>query len=135
MKKFINHTNHVAKHWSRSQQMAAKRYGKIVDVPFPTIPASAETTEITELALQTGRELLRLEPAAVLCQGEYAYTYALTMFLQAHGIPVLTACSECIVYESVNADGSTVRQSIFRFVMFRTYPRWEQVNEKGSTSS
>lgn len=135
MRTFINHTNHAAKCWSRSQRAAAERYGEIVDVPFPAIPASAETTEVTELALQTGRELLRMEPAAVLCQGEYTYTYALTMFLQAHGIPVLTACSERIVSESVNADGSTSRQSIFQFVMFRTYPRWEQVNEKGSTVS
>lgn len=135
MRRFINHTNHFARYWSSKQRMAAERYGEIVDVPFPSIPASAKTAEVTELALQTGRELLRLEPAAVLCQGEYTYTYALTMFLQAHGIPVLTACSERIVNESVNEDGSTVRQSIFQFVMFRTYPRWEQINEKGSTSS
>ena len=68
MRTFINHTNHAAKFWSRSQRTAAERYGEIVDVPFPAIPASAETTEVTELALQTGRELLRMEPAAVVWQ-------------------------------------------------------------------
>ncbi|MBQ9479460.1 MAG: CRISPR-associated protein [Selenomonadaceae bacterium] len=119
-KTFINHTNHPSDKWSDAQRSAAEAYGEIIDVPFPPIPSSATHDQVLELVEQYLNEILSREPAAVLCQGEFNYTFAMVERLKQLGITTLAACSERVTSEVVQGD-CTTRVSHFRFVQFRQY--------------
>lgn len=118
---FVNHTNHAAANWNEEQRAAAEIFGEIVDVPFPEIPPQADESAVAELAASNLREILKLEPAAVLCQGEFNYTFALVTALKEKNIPALAATSERVMTETVLPDGSSKKVSLFRFVRFRRY--------------
>lgn len=118
---FINHTNHPSAQWSEAQRRAAEHYGKIVDLSFPGIDAMASEDEVDHLADIYAEKIVTYQPAMVLCQGEFTYTYALVQRLHQHGIRVTAACSERIVEEKLEEDGSTRRLSRFYFVRFREY--------------
>lgn len=118
---FINHTNHCSEYWSEEERHAAAALGRIVDMAFPDILPSASEAEIEQLAEAMAQQIAAQEPAAVLCQGEYTYTYALVTKLLARGICVMAACSERVVEERREPDGSTRRISQFRFTQFRRY--------------
>ena len=122
MKKiFVNHTNHASDKWSPEQISAAEKYGEITDFPFPNIGADWNETQIAELVEVNGRKILAMNPAAVLCQGEFSYTYAMINYLKGNNIIVITAASERAVDEVIIEDGSTQRISLFKFVRFRQY--------------
>ncbi len=118
---FINHTNHPSAQWSAEQRAAAEVFGEIVDMTFPAVSANADEVEVQRMVEANLREILKMKPAAVLCQGEFNYTVALVEALKKNNIPVMAATSERVVEEIVDADGSTKRVSIFRFVRFRRY--------------
>lgn len=118
---FINHTNHPSVNWNIEQKAAAERYGEIVDMPFPVVPAEAAIEEVQQLAEENLTDIVEQKPAAVLCQGEFTYTHALVKMMQAAGITVLAACSERCAVEIVDEDGAARRESVFRFVQFREY--------------
>lgn len=118
---FINHTNHPVSHWSAEELAAAQAFGEVQDVPFPVVPAAWDEIAVRHLAETQGMRILAMQPAAVLCQGEFSYTYALTRWLQEHGVLVLTACSEREAVERMDASGAVHRMSVFRFVRFRNY--------------
>ena len=118
---FINHTNHCSEYWSEEERHAAAALGRIVDMAFPDILPSASEAEIEQLAEAMAQQIAAQEPAAVLCQGEYTYTYALVKRLIEKGIYVVAACSERVVEEHHEPDGSTRRISQFRFKRFRFY--------------
>ena len=40
---FINFSNHPSVRWSAEQTAAAMKFGDFVDVPFPDVPAGADT--------------------------------------------------------------------------------------------
>lgn len=118
---FINHTNHPSAKWSAEQKSAAEVYGEIIDFPFPAINAKATAMEVRELAQDNIEKILIQEPAAVLCQGEFNYTFAIVERLKNSGVKVVAATSERVVYEEVLPDGSTRQISTFNFVQFREY--------------
>ena len=118
---FINHTNHTSKQWNELQISAANAYGQIVDLPFPPIPSSASTDDVLKIVNENLQKILELSPAAVLCQGEFIYTYKIVEQLKQHNILVLAACSERIVSQDIQQDGTTRSVSIFQFVRFREY--------------
>ena len=120
MSLFINHTNHPSARWGTEQLEAARKYGEVQDQPFPAIDPHLSEAEVLEIALAQSEKIINLQPAAVLCQGEYTYTFALVNLLKKHNITVLTACSERVAVETV-VNGSTKRESSFRFVRFRRY--------------
>ncbi len=119
---FINHTNHPSGSWSAAQRSAAQAYGDIQDVPFPDIPPQASTADVMTLAAQAAQHIAALRPDAVLCQGEFTYTYCLVQELQQKHICVVSACSERSTTTAVDDEGHTTRHSIFSFVQFREYP-------------
>ena len=121
MKIFVNHTNHPSAHWSCEQTTAAKVFGEIVDVPFPAIDAEASTAEIHELVQTNSEKILAMEPAVVLCQGEFNYTFAMVERLKSFGVTVVAATTERVAHEEILPDGSTKHVSTFRFVRFREY--------------
>ena len=118
---FINHTNHPAARWSAEQISAAKIYGEILDVAFPAVNAAATTQEVSELVQSNLKKILELEPAIVLCQGEFNYTFAMVEELKKLGVKVVAATSERVAVEEILSDGSTRQISTFRFVQFREY--------------
>ena len=118
---FVNHTNHPSARWSIEQLTAAQSFGEIIDVPFPAINPRATTEDIGALVEENLAEILALEPSAVLCQGEFNYTFAMVERLKAAGVVVLAATSERISSMEILPDGSSRQSSIFRFVKFREY--------------
>ena len=118
---FINHTNHPAARWSAEQISAARVYGEILDVAFPAVNAAATTQEVRELVQSNLKKILELEPAIVLCQGEFNYTFAMVEELKKLGVKVVAATSERVAVEEILSDGSTRQISTFRFVQFREY--------------
>lgn len=118
---FINHTNHPSTRWSDEQLSAAQAYGEIFDMAFPAVNPNATAEEVRQLAQRNAEKILELEPAAVLCQGEFNYTFALVERLKSSGVKVVAATSERIVISEILPDGSSRQISTFRFVQFREY--------------
>lgn len=118
---FLNHTNHPFEKWGALQKKAAAVYGMVIDMPFPQIPPSMGEADVRELAAHNAEEIVNMNPVAVLCQGEFCYTFALTEILKKHCICVVCACSERSSQEHLLADGSVQKSVEFRFVRFRAY--------------
>ncbi len=127
-KVFLNFTNHGSDTWEERQLEEARKYGEIVDLPFPNVDPCAREKDIEALGEECCREILRRRPAAVLCQGEFSLTFFVVTRLRAHGVKVLTACSERKVVQKGN-----VKSSIFEFAGFREYVYREQ--EEGKRAS
>ena len=117
---FINHTNHPSSRWSEAQKAAARAYGQIKDLPFPEIPPEASSEEVHAMAGGAFQKIMALHPAAVLCQGEFTYSYALIRCLEEAGVPVVAACSARNVKEWVE-QGESRKSVVFHFVQFRRY--------------
>lgn len=117
---FINLTNHNSEQWSAEQLRAAWVYGKIVDIPFPNIPADALAKDVKELTEEYCRKVLALNPLCVLVQGEMVFTYAMVQMLKKKGIRVVAATTERLVKE-VEEEGVIVKKSVFQFKQFREY--------------
>lgn len=118
---FINHTNHTSVQWSLEQRTTAEKYGEIIDLPFPNVGADWNEEKISQFVEINAKKIIEMNPAAVLCQGEYNYTYSMINYLKRNNIVVLAAASERVVDEKVQLDGTTQKVSSFKFVQFRQY--------------
>ena len=118
---FINLSNHQSALWSDEQIRSARKYGDIVDFPFPEIPPEADEADADAVAAGTAREVMKMNPDAVMCQGEFSVTCRLVSLFKKEGLPVLAACSKRETVETVDADGAARKTSTFRFVRFRRY--------------
>lgn len=118
---FINLSNHPSSDWKKEQVLAAQEYGEIIDMPFPGISANASEGDIADLAEQYAKEIADKNPAAVMCQGEFTFVYALVRRLNALGIVCVAACSERQTTEYTDENGKLKRESVFEFVRFREY--------------
>lgn len=114
---FINFTNHPVDTWDERQIASAEAYGKIVEFPFPMVKAGSDELEIMALAESAVEKIMDMEPAAVLCQGEFTLAYAVIVRLKQKGVKVLAACSERMV--EINEEGKKVVS--FHFERFREY--------------
>ena len=117
---FINLTNHPSEQWGEKQKVAAQKYGKIVDIPFPLVDPAAAPGEISALAGDYTRRILEMQPKAVLCQGEFSFAFAMVTELKKLGVAVLAACSERRATECIQG-GTTKKVVEFEFVQFREY--------------
>ena len=118
---FVNHTNHLSRCWSAEQILAAQVYGELKDMPFPMVDAEATPAQVAALVEENLEKILALKPAAVLCQGEFNYTFVLVERLKSFGVKVVAATSKREAAEEILPDGSTRQVSTFRFVQFREY--------------
>ena len=117
---FLNHTNHLSHNWSELQKSAAEKYGTILDFPFPDINPDWSEESVSQLAQENCKKILELQPAAVLCQGEFTYCYHLISLLKMNGVIVLAACSKRETKEW-EEKGQLVKKAVFSFVRFRRY--------------
>lgn len=121
MKKFINCTNHPSTGWNRDQMKEAEKYGQVVDYPFPRVLSDQTDEELDRDADEVVKEMLTMSPATVLCQGDFVMTYKLILRLKENNIKVMAAYSDREVVEKLQADGSVMKKTIFRFAGFREY--------------
>lgn len=126
-KYFINFTNHPSAFWDECQRLEALRYGdEILDIPFPDIPATATETEIIRLAEEYADKLQSFSPAAVLCQGEFTFSYQIITLLLEYEIPVVAACSRRSVIEE-HSEGKTIKHAEYKFIKFRHYTKHSKI--------
>ena len=92
-----------------------------MDLPFPEVDPAWTAGRVREEAERVYREIVSLHPAAVMCQGEFTFTYALVSRLKENGLTVLAACSRRRVEEISDETGSTQKKVIFTFEGFREY--------------
>lgn len=117
----LNLTNHPSTLWSVKQRIAAAAYGEVQDLPFPLISPADDGAHIDELVDAYEKQIAEIGADTVLLQGEFVFTYRLTVRLKARGVRVLAAVSERCTTETQTSDGRTVKQSEFRFYGFREY--------------
>lgn len=117
---FINFTNHANSKWSDAQLQAAKEYGSIFDIQFPSIEPECTRADIQRIADEYAKQIIDKSPDCVLCQGEFCLSYAVIDRLKSNGIKVVAACSRREVEEISTAD-ETKKISRFVFVQFREY--------------
>ncbi len=124
MSTFINFSNHPSVNWDEKQLEAAYNLNgskNIVDISFPEISPYWDEKQLKIIADEYIKKILEYHPQAVMCQGEFGMTYLVAEALMRRGIKVVFACSERDVIEIKNADGSSTKKSIFRFVRFREF--------------
>lgn len=118
---FVNCSNHPSERWGERQLQEAGKWGEITDYPFPYVKAEADEESVSEMARQAVRDIMRMNPDAVMCQGEFTLTYQIVQSLKEQGVLAVSACSERCVVEKLLSDGSTHRESKFHFIRFREY--------------
>ena len=123
-KYFINITNHYSVTWSKEQQEAANEYGEeIIDHGFPGIPPRASSDSLDNEAKNLVNFIINKFGSNIvaLVQGEMTMTYKIVNEFKRRGITCVAATSERTVTEKRQDDGSTKKQTIFKFVGFREY--------------
>ena len=118
---FLNFSNHTSSNWSESQRAAAESYGTIEDMSFPPIDSRMTEEEVLELVSRYLGKIKEMNPAAVMCQGEFTFTFALVNELIDAGIKCVAACSRRMVKEYPQEDGTVRKEVKFEFDGFREY--------------
>lgn len=118
---FINFSNHPSCFWGAEQRQAAESIGRIVDVAFPAVQADASAETVRETAETVCAELEAYSCPVVMVQGEFTLTYHIVRILKEKRIRVVASCSTREAKETSQPDGSSVKNSTFRFVQFRDY--------------
>lgn len=121
MKMFVNCSNHPSDDWPDIQREAANKYGEIVDVIFPTVPCNIPGSQLDELANQAYQEIMKYNPDAVMCMGEFVVCYKIVTKLKKAGIKVLASCSDRVAVVHTEKDGSVKKETVFKFMGFREY--------------
>lgn len=118
---FLNLSNHPSDEWGKEQRNAAEQFGKIIDVPFPAVDAEADTDEICRIAEETVDGLKQFQGATVMVQGEFTLTYHLVSLFKERGYRTVASCSRREAAVTLQEDGSSRKESVFRFIRFREY--------------
>lgn len=113
---FVNFTNHPSAGWDEEQVREALKYGEILDLPFPFVDPQEDEAYIRRLSEEYTERILKLHPAAVLCQGEFNVVYQVVNRLLKQGIPVFAGCSRRMAEES---EGKKI--VTYQFRRFRKY--------------
>ena len=131
---FINLTNHPVAKWSQEQIEAAKNLGgKLVCMTkyMPVVPPEASEYEVLVLVndlINCIRKEIDTDIVNIIClvQGEYTLTYCLVYQLQQEEdwCQCVVATTNRDVVEVLQLDGSIKKESVFRFVKFREYPKF-----------
>lgn len=118
---FINFSNHPSSRWYGKQLDEAKKYGDIIDVPFPMVDPELTEEQIEMIANEYTKIIMENEPQAVMCSGEFSLTFAVVKKLLNHRIKCVCACTKRVAMEETLEDGTVKKISNFEFVKFREY--------------
>ncbi len=117
---FFNLSNHPISVWSEEQLNAAKQFGEIREMTFPTIDPNAEQSEIEALVDEYVNKFAGQtmnSDITVHVMGEMTFTYNLVARLKALGIRCVASTTERRTH--LDDDGNKVSE--FKFVQFREY--------------
>lgn len=117
---FINYTNHPSALWGEAQLEAARKYGEIMDMPFPAVDPHMDREGVDRLAEEEYRKIAAYRPDCVLCQGEFCLAYSLVARMKENGIRAVAACTVRNAREVVE-DGRSMKTTVFEFIQFREY--------------
>lgn len=130
---FVNLSNHRISNWSNKQLEAAKRYGTIIDIPFPNIPPHANEEEIIEMAHDAFFNILHIAQynnldvlnlqdydITIHCMGEISFVWYIVAEARkwSDNIHCVVSTTERNVVENT-VDGVTTKTATFEFVKFR----------------
>ena len=59
---FVNCSNHPSSKWSEKQIKEAKKWGNVVDYPFPAVPLTASKLELGAVADKLLNDICELNP-------------------------------------------------------------------------
>ncbi len=116
---FVNLSNHPSCTWQAEQLKAAEKYGRIIDIPFPSILPDASEKVISKLVDSIVTKVHEYDYKSALTvhiMGEMTFTYMMVQRLKSMGIRCVASTTERDVEEH---DGK--KTSEFRFVRFREY--------------
>lgn len=118
---FINFTNHPSSVWEFSQTEAAKVFGQIVDMQFPSVDEYGDERYIAEMVSQYFSKIRELSPnsedTVIHIMGEMTFTCAMVNKLLQNGYTCVASTTRRNV--TVLDDGSKKVQ--FQFIRFRRY--------------
>jgi len=111
----LNLSNHPSANWAEEQLAAAG--GRVIDMPFPSIPPEADEDYIRKLADEYYGKIIDMPDVdAVHIMGEFNFCFALITKLKAQGVRCVASTT---VRKTVEENG--VKMSVFKFVKFREY--------------
>ena len=117
----INLTNHPSEHWDDRQRIAAMKYGKIIDIPFPDVDPNGDEEYIGQLSKEYYAKVMeyaKLCHVTVHLMGEFSFTFALLKLLQRDGVDCIVSTTRRIVSE---VPEESKKEVTFEFVRFRRY--------------
>jgi hypothetical protein len=119
----INITNHPFTEWGPLQREAALElgFGSVKDLTFPNVDPYCNEKDLVQLALNALESFESMKGCAAVVQGEFTLTWTIISLFKRYNIPCFSATSERVVVETLQEDGTTKRESVFRFVRFREY--------------
>jgi hypothetical protein len=119
----VNLTNHPFNEWDETQQKTAiSLFGEVVDIPFPTVPPEADSSEINTLAneyLKKIQTIAHNNEVVVHIMGEMTFCFALIQKLQKENIK----CIASTTGRKVRYMPTGERAIEFNFIQFREYNR------------
>ncbi|PLB85964.1 CRISPR-associated protein [Dysgonamonadaceae bacterium] len=117
----INLTNHPFSEWDETQKNTAiSLFGEVVDIPFPTVPPEADSSEIktmTDEYLQKIKTISINNEIVVHIMGEMTFCFALIQKLQKENIKCVASTTE----RKVRYMPTGERVIEFNFIQFREY--------------
>lgn len=120
---FLNVSNHPLSSWTQEQKDAALGLPGVTalqEIAFPAVPADADESAVQQIAAECVRQILALQPAAVMCMGEFGVCFQAVQMLKQNGILCVYSCAERQTAEEKTADGC-IKHSRFVFRRFRRY--------------
>lgn len=117
---FINLSNHPSSTWQPAQLKAARQYGEIIDIDFPTVDALCKPERVDHLANQYAQDIInRGAPTCITAHvmGEMTLTFRIVELLKAQGIRCVASTTERIVTDLTD----NRKETQFSFVQFREY--------------
>lgn len=115
----VNLSNHPSDKWDKGQLDAASEYGKIIDIPFPTVDPNGDEQYIRLLSdkmVEKITDLAEKEDVTVHIMGEMTFTFLTVDSLLKAGISCIASTTSRIV-----RDNGNYKESEFRFIRFRRY--------------
>ena len=144
MKKLINVSNHPSTGWTEKQKAG---WDEIIDIPFPQVSPELDGREVSHLAWETYKQIIRrlyaeyrkglrgkpsprpeadrlirqklLSDVVLHVAGEFCLFFNLVSLVKADRGRVVVATSKREVVEEVQPDGSTKKTIRFNFIKWR----------------
>jgi len=116
----INFSNHPSQKWSEKQLQEARKFGEIIDLPFPDVDPNYNESEINQISIQYIQKIIDIshqETCTVHIMGEMTLTFTIINKLKNLNY----SCIASTTKRSVNWLKQNEKSAHFSFVRFREY--------------